>query len=383
MSGGVAPAFDAAGPGGGPAPSPKRWRLLRGAVGLGARVALILIAAEIVVRLSGYRPPDLRPRVALFPRFPDIYSPQRDLGWVLKPDLDWKGGDVATPFRTDAFGHRAHGDRPPPAGDGATVDCIGDSSTFGYGVPNDATYPARLEALLRESTGDASLRVRNLGVPGYTAYEARLLAERDGPHAPVTLVWVGFNDHFGTLPSHTRARSLLRRRIAYACFRSSACALFFDWLTRRPADAPPPALPVPPSYTPDVSPDEYVAQLTRAVRRLRAAGSEPILLIYPPLDVDEEVRRAAAEYWKRPRDQIDANIDAHPTYQRLTREVAERERVRVVELPPLFEAGGNRALHFDWVHPNARGQEVIAKAVEPVVRDALAARGKSDSPAIP
>jgi lysophospholipase L1-like esterase len=348
-------------------------------VGLGARVALILVVAEVALRVAGYQPPDLRPRLALFPRFPEIYSPQRDLGWVLKPDLDWEGPDVATPFRTDAFGHRTHGGEAPPAGDRAIVDCIGDSSTFGYGVPNDETYPARLEALLRESTGDGSLRVRNLGVPGYTAFEARLLAERDGPHAPVTIVWVGFNDHFGTHPSHTRARSLLRRRIAYACFRSSACAWFFDWLTARPADAPPPTAPAPPSYTPDVAPQEYAAQLMRAVRSLRAAGSEPILVVYPSLDVDENVRRQAAEYWKRPREQIDAIVDSHPAYQRLTREVAEREGVRVVDLPPIFDAAGNRELHFDWVHPNARGQEVIAEAVAPVVLDAL--RGaKSGSP---
>jgi lysophospholipase L1-like esterase len=264
----------------------------------------------------------------------------------------------------------------------ATVDCLGDSSTFGFGVPAEQTYPARLEGRLRAATGDRTLRVRNFGIPGYTSYEARLLAERDRAHAPVTVVWVGFNDHFPALPTHTRARSLLRRRIAYACFRSRACAYFFDWLTHRDPNAPPVTPPTPDAYYPDVPPDDYVRQLTRTIRALRDAGSEPILLVYPSLSVDAAMRLEIARYWKQPLELVDANLGAHTEYQNLTREVAAREGVRVVDLPPAFDAAGNDALHFDWVHPNAAGQELIARLLEPVVREALAeqAAGSPSNP---
>lgn len=359
---------------------PSRWRTV---LAVAVQVLLILVAAEVVFRLVGYREPDLRPRVSLFPRFPDIYVPNRDLGWVLKPDLDWTGPDVAIPFRTDAYGRRVHGTTPAvaaapgaplPPESAATVDCLGDSSTFGFGVPAEQTYPAQLEQRLRAATGDTTIHVRNFGVPGYTAYEARLLAERDRAHAPVTVVWVGFNDHFPARPSHTRSKSLLRRRIAYACFRSRACAFFFDKLTYRDPSAPPEQPPVPDAYYPDVPPDDYAAQLTTTIRALRAAGSEPILLVYPPLSVDAETRLAIARYWKQPLDQVDANLAAHVEYQKITREVAAREQARMVDLVEPFTQAGNDRLHFDWVHPNGEGQALIADRLAPVVQEALAQR---------
>ncbi len=52
----------------------------------------------------------------------------------------------------------------------------------------------------------------------------------------------------------------------------------------------------------------------------------------------------------------------------------------MVDLAPAFEAAGNDALHFDWVHPSAQGQELIASLVEPVVREALVAKGVLSDP---
>ena len=343
-------------------------------------LALPWLVLEAGLRVAGYQPPDLRPRVALFPRFPDFYEPNRELGWVLKPDLDWHGTEVAIPFRTDANRNRIHGS-PTPAAGPLAVDCIGDSSTFGYGVAEADTYPARLETLLRHATGQRALRVRNLGVPGYTAYEARILAERDGPHAPVTLVMMGFNDHFPA--TRTRFASLWLRRAAYACFRSRACALLFDHLSRPPPGEPTPPRRVASSYVPDVSPDEYQEQLARTVRALRAAGSEPILLVYPSIALTEGLREKIADFWKQPLDQVDANLAAHVEYQRLTREVAAREGVRVVDLPPVFDASDNVRLHLDWVHPNAEGQALIAGTVAGPVRDALQSAAAHRSPSNP
>ena len=355
--------------------APPRTRRLRSAARFAAAFALPWILLEIGLRVAGWQPPDMRPRVALFPRFPAFYEPSRELGWVLKPNLDWQGMEVGIPFRTDAEGHRLHGDGSggaPPA-----VDAIGDSSTFGFGVPENDTYPAQLERKLRASTGDGSLRVRNLGVPGYTAYEARILAERDMPRAPVTLVMMGFNDHFPA--TRTRFTSLWVRRAAYACFRSRACALLFDRATRSDPDVPPAPPKVASRYVPDVSPDEYRDQLVRAIRALRAEGSEPILLVYPSIAMTDGLRQQIADYWKQPLDQVDANLAAHTQYQQLTREVAAEQKVRLVDLPPVFDAAGNVRLHFDWVHPNAEGQALIAETVARPVRQALAAHGSASN----
>jgi lysophospholipase L1-like esterase len=349
---------------------------LRSVVRFAIAFALPWILLEVGLRVVGWQPPDMRPRVALFPRFPAFYEPSRELGWVLKPNLDWQGLDVGIPFRTDPEGHRVHGDGS--VGATPAVDAIGDSSTFGFGVPENDTYPAQLERRLRESTGDASLRVRNLGVPGYTAYEARILAERDTQRAPVTLVMMGFNDHFPA--TRTRFTSLWVRRAAYACFRSRACALLFDHATRTDPDAPPPPPKIASHYVPDVPPGEYRDQLVRTIRALRAEGSEPILLVYPSIAMTDGLRQQIADYWKQPLDQVDANLAAHTAYQQLTRDVAAEQGVRLVDLPPVFDASGNVRLHFDWVHPNAEGQALIAETVSRPVRQALAAaRGRSPS----
>ncbi|HEY8515869.1 MAG TPA: SGNH/GDSL hydrolase family protein [Candidatus Binatia bacterium] len=358
-------------------PADRPWRRRAGTA---VRILLALLAPwvvlEVALRLAGYQPPDLRPRMALFPRFPAMYEPHRELGWVLKPNLDYRGLDLAIPFRTDANGNRVHG-TAPTAPEEVAVDCIGDSSTFGYGVPDDETYPARLEALLASGSG-APVRVRNLGVPGYTVYEARLLAERDGAHAPVTLVMVGFNDHFPA--TRTRFWSLWARRAAYACFRSRACALLFDVATAPDPEAPP-APPKPASrYVPDVAPDEYEEQLVRTVRALREAGSTPILLVYPSLSIPPGMPEAIARHWNQPLDQVEANIAAHPVYQDITRRVGAREGVQVIDLAPVFDAAGNDRLHLDWVHPNAEGQALIATTVADAVRRALAeSAGRSTS----
>lgn len=330
------------------------------------------VALELVLAAVGWRPPDLRPRVAIFPRFPPFYLPDRDLGWRLRPSIRWTGPELATAFRTDEHGHRLNllpAARRLPS----SVDCIGDSTTFGYGSRDAFTYPFALQRLLNEGRRRGPpLIVRNLGVPGYTALEARILAERRGHHAPVSLVLVGFNDHFGSV--RPRVVGLWRRRAAYACFRSLACSLLFDWATRRGPAAAPPERVAPERYVPELSPGRYAQELGRTVRSLRRNGSEPILLVYPSLRVDEATVRGIARHFRHSVEQVRANVAAHRRYQDLTRRVAREESVRLVDLAPVFDAAGNDRLHFDWVHPNTEGLALIAETVLGPVRDALARR---------
>lgn len=316
------------------------------------------VILEIGLRLAGYHAPDNRTRVLLFPKFPAFYRPDRDLAWALDPNLRWTGREMVEPFSTDGAGHRY-----TPGGDGERplVDCIGDSSTFGYGSQDERTYPAALARLLHAP-------VRNLGVPGYTSQSARILAGRIVDPAPVTLVMVGFNDHF---PAYrTAEQELCIRRLAYGCFASRVCALLFDRIAKPRADTRPPLT----EFRPFVPLDAYRENLTETVRRLRDEGSEPILVVYPPLLDDEATRAAVASYWKHPRELVDANIDSHPRYQEVTREVARAEGVDLVDLTPVFDARGNESLHIDWVHPNDAGYRAIAEALVAPVRAALARR---------
>ncbi len=329
-----------------------------------AAVLLPWIAFELILRLGGYESPDNRTRVLLYPKFPPFYEPDPDLGWKLRPGLDWQGREMVVPFTTDSSGSRT-----TPGTNSAAVPevvTVGDSSTFGYGASDAESYPAALAQQLRETQG-RPVEVRNLGVPGYTSHSARLIAEANPTPAPVTIVMVGFNDHFPADRSSTQEMWI--RRAAYLCFASRACSLLFDKLVPPRAETRVPLV----EYQPAVPLPNFESNLIAIARNLKARGSVPIFLIYPSILSDEKTRVAVAAFWKHPRELVDANIDAHPTYQAMTRAVAEREGVRVIDLAAIFDARGNAALHLDWVHPNAAGYRVIAEAVAPAVHEAVGA----------
>ena len=66
---------------------------------------------------------------------------------------------------SDGFRSREFGPKGP---DVIRIVCIGDSSTFGWGVDDEYTYPRLLEARLRRPDG-SRVEVFNLGIPGFTS----------------------------------------------------------------------------------------------------------------------------------------------------------------------------------------------------------------------
>ncbi|MBN1336772.1 MAG: SGNH/GDSL hydrolase family protein [Deltaproteobacteria bacterium] len=66
------------------------------------------------------------------------------------------------------------------------VICVGDDVTYGEGVPAEATWPARLEAML----GPDRVEVLNVAVPGWDAEQAAaLVASRLQDWAPDLVIW--------------------------------------------------------------------------------------------------------------------------------------------------------------------------------------------------
>lgn len=76
------------------------------------------------------------------------------------------------------------------------IACIGDSWTFGMNVNQDATYPSRLETLLKEQAPRTNLDVMNFGVLGYSSFQGLELLKRQvlDLHPDVLLVGFGMND---------------------------------------------------------------------------------------------------------------------------------------------------------------------------------------------
>jgi lysophospholipase L1-like esterase len=90
-----------------------------------------------------------------------LVQPDAENGYTLRPGFHGHeialGGEFNVPVAIDGEGLRV---QPHPAPFSPCILIVGDSMTFGEGVPEDGTYPARLERRL-------GVRVYNAGVPGY------------------------------------------------------------------------------------------------------------------------------------------------------------------------------------------------------------------------
>jgi lysophospholipase L1-like esterase len=100
------------------------------------------------------------------------------------------------------------------------VLCLGDSTTLGAMVPAEAAYPKRLEGLLRRARGNDGLVVLNAGVSGYNLAQYRADAERLAPLIkPDVLVVALYMNDAVPWPKHQRlmtwlnAHSLLYRNV--------------------------------------------------------------------------------------------------------------------------------------------------------------------------
>jgi acyl-CoA thioesterase-1 len=95
----------------------------------------------------------------------------------------------------------------PELQEGVRIIAFGDSLTAGYGVPLVESYPAQLEALLRERGVVA--RVINAGVSGETTAGARERAAFIRSQNPaMILVGIGGNDALRAIPIENTRRNL-------------------------------------------------------------------------------------------------------------------------------------------------------------------------------
>jgi GDSL-like Lipase/Acylhydrolase family len=122
------------------------------------------------------------------PRF--LFQPDPASGYSLRPGF--QGREIAfsnefdVPVAVDARGIREH---PHTAGPRPAVLTLGDSITFGEGVPADRTWSAVLE---RES----GIRTYNGGVPGYSTCQMEGRARSLIPRFHPDLVVVTFSPHW-------------------------------------------------------------------------------------------------------------------------------------------------------------------------------------------
>ena len=142
---------------------------------------------ESALRLAGFAPS----QAAKVPAHYDTFRSDPDLIWSLKPN--WSGFEPnGAPVTTNSLGLRGPeiSQEPPPAV--RRILFLGDSVTFGHGLPQDFTLPSQLENVLNRRAGAQQLEVLNAGVPGYSTFQSELYYRLHGRLLEADLVLLGF-----------------------------------------------------------------------------------------------------------------------------------------------------------------------------------------------
>ncbi len=336
-----------------------------------ALVAVVTLLAGLVgaeLWLRAYRPVEHRAPLdlAAVPHDAKMFHRRSDvpgLAYELVPGVQGEYSGVEVSINT--LGQRGPEVlREKPEGTFRVV-AIGDSLTFGYGAPQEGTWPAALQReLVRDAStlGVRSVEVLNLGVSGYnSADEACVLEAKALALAPDVIV-VGYflNDPqvapLQTLPRWFGTPSLWERshllRLVDSWFFARAKARFGNDAYRYLHD-------------PDAEGWAMVQTAFESMHRAASAHGVPVVIAtlpaFPPGPNWNDYR------WS----ELHARVMA-----------AARERgLEAIDAVPEFQLDDRRPkdLGVDFEHPNPEGAEIIARAVaREVLR--LAARARSDGP---
>ncbi len=203
---------------------------------------------------------DYRERLAdagFLARYYELFEWDRFLFYRLRPGRRLEMIDPLAPTAAEGGGRwrvetNAQGFRGPPFTPAPTpgrhrIVSLGDSSTFGWGVTADEAYPARLREVLAERLGwsDDRLEVINLGVPGYSSFQGRVLLERVGLALQPEAVSWGFGANDGAFTGESDRLAYRRREgwsgAALAALHASrafeAFEAWFDVVSARLAGA--------------------------------------------------------------------------------------------------------------------------------------------------
>jgi hypothetical protein len=328
-------------------------------------VVVFFAAGEILSR--AYHVAD---RLNGFPRRLYVATDDPSPAYRLRPGIvtSVRGIDV----RVNQLGLRGPEVSPVPAPGVRRVLALGDSATFGEGLAEADAFPPQLERELRARTGER-WEVLNSGVQGYnTADELGLLVTRGLALAPEAVV-VGFNlNDFDYGPVINSLGILTRDRGTRAGTWSPANLsefyLVLRWLAVMRQNA---FVRWSSNDVPLDPPGKGFSDFDRAVSTMRKRYyAQPNDDRWQTMvDALDGLGRVAREHRLRlivaiipDGDQLESPEPA-PLPQRKLLAICADANLDCLDLYPTFIAAGATDLYLDIMHPNAKGQTVIAKTL--------------------
>jgi lysophospholipase L1-like esterase len=355
----------------------RRWTVRLAAVAVGICGAFgLMLAVEVGVRISQ---PHVDPMVAFcaspgfrmdleFPNQLKATRFDRERDWRLAEnlkDLPWCG----TPVTTNADGIRMDGPLRPKRANTLRIVCLGDSVTFGYGVPfywegkwnaEDKAYPAVMEASLRASVAGRNVEVISLACPGYTSEQGRLwyadLAAR--LEADIVTACFGRNDvmSFGVPDRKVRTGEFAQRFLRTVAPYSQAVT---HLVARSRAKSAGPSNPPGLEYS-RLSLEESIENFWQLAQAVKAGGAEFVVIAPVYRDLEEEPaegRRMAA-------------------LRGALRTLCEQGGLLWLEVQELTENAHpqNKDLFMERIHPNVEGHKLMGRRLAEGLRDLVERR---------
>lgn len=290
-------------------------------------LVVLVAAAELVARASGLGRP--------------LLYEKTDYGYRVVPAQELRRFGHRVSY--NAYGMRSEPITPLPAAAVLRIVCVGDSITFGStAVDQDETYPYRLQQLL-EAGGAGRYEVLNVSAGGWA------IENEEG--------WLARHGLFGS-------RAVVLQLATHDLFQAPASG---DVVGRHPSfpDRRPrfalqelvqryllPRLRDPGEVLYHHNHDDVVrtmGSLERIARLVRGQGAELFVLHVeqpPGVEPDDELTR----YGKA-----------------ALRAKVEELRLTLIAPAAAVAAEGGRALFFDGLHPNERGNRLLAREVAAAV----------------
>ncbi len=282
-------------------------------------------------------------------------EPDRLLFWRLKPNLE-----------TAALLTNAHGYRCPEilkSKPSLRVLAIGDSCTYGLGVPYEDSWPGQLQLALNALKGEGACEVVNTGVPGYSSFQGLRMLQAAAPTLQPDMViwglgindsawWLGVSDmHMAALLELTGAEKLagwsnlyrfLRLRRKLATLEEPAKNIF-EVAARMMAER-----------RPRLHPEEYEANLRAAQAYCESRGMDFIVVSFPMV----------SQVLKPEEDPFATWTPKYARYQETMRKTAEESGAAFVDLLDVFSEALPEKLFYDnSIHPNKAGYALTTEAI--------------------
>jgi len=304
----------------------------------------ILALAEGVLRIAAFErriPPFVlfhpvgeKVEASLLAR-PEIVSEETIL-WRIRPNQTFGLEDRLT-YRVNASGFRGPEPTDPKPPGARRVVAIGESVTFGLGVPEEWSFVSRIPEFLGSSAG--TVEIANGGVPGYTSYQGRHLLESTAlswePDAVLFYFGAGNELRAASLTDRERGSQMpspLLRRLGGLRILQALGTL----LARPPAETRTVRVPL----------SEFEDDLERMVALARGANALPLLVVPP---VSPELGKA---------------FPILRYYQSTLRRVSARSRVPLADAAAVFESHSTPStLFIDLAHLTIEGHGLLAETI--------------------